>query len=148
MEEEKGQKRRKTEGEADRKSDSGDSLSEREPSLIRRLTVIFNSAGPSSSCDYVVTSAGVRGMPSEEKPPQIHEHECLQPELNSQPSDALPGQSPAQPQTSVTLSSQTVIPSSQEGEYDDQLWVDEEFYNSVDWDNLELTLLKSQEVTN
>ena len=147
-EEKKGQKRRKTEGEADGKSDSRDPSSEREPSLIRRLTVIFNSAGPLASCDYVVTSAGVRGMPNEERPPQTHGHECLQPELNSQPSEALPGQCPAQPQTPVTLSSQTVIPSSQEGEYDDQLWAEEEFYNSVDWDNLELTLLKSQEVTN
>ena len=85
-------------------------------------------------------------MRSEERP-RTHGHDCLQPELNSQPSDPLPGQSPAQPQTPVTLSSQTVIPSSQEGEYDDQLWADE-FYNTVDWDNLELTLLKSQEVTN
>ena len=86
-------------------------------------------------------------MRGKERPPQTHEHDCLQLELNSQPSDPLPGQSPAQPQTPVTLSSQTVIPSSQEGEYDDQLWADE-FYNTVDWDNLELTLLKSQEVTN
>ena len=85
-------------------------------------------------------------MHSEERP-RTHGHDCLQPELNSQPSDPLPGQSPAQPRTPVTLSSQTVIPSSQEGEYDDQLWADE-FYNTVDWDNLELTLLKSQEVTN
>ena len=96
-EEEKGQKRRKTEGETDGKSDFGDPLSEREPSLIRRVTVIFNSAGPSASCDYVVTSAGARGMHSEERP-QTHGHDCLQPELNSQPSDLLLSQSPALPQ--------------------------------------------------
>jgi len=152
-EEENKQKRRKTEGETDGESKSGDPLSEREPSLIRRLTVIFNSAGPPTSCDYVVTSAGVRGIPSEERPPQARVHEWSQPEVNSQPEpfNVLPdysSQPAAQSQTPVALSSQTVIPSSQEGEYDDQLWVDEEFYESVDWDNLELTLLKSQEAAN
>lgn len=152
-EEENKQKRRKTEGETDGESKSGDPLSEREPSLIRRLTVIFNSAGPPTSCDYVVTSAGVRGIPSEERLPQARVHEWSQPEVNSQPEpfNVLPdysSQPVAQSQTPVGLSSQTVISSSQEGEYDDQLWVDEEFYERVDWDNLELTLLKSQEAAN
>jgi DNA repair protein RAD57 len=143
---EEGGKRRKTEERGEGGSRSNQAP-EPEPSLIRRLTVIFNSAGSPTSCDYIVTPAGVKGLQSEERPPQIR----AQPQPASplpQSSDTVPGPS-SQPQLQApAISSQTVIPSSQEHEEYDHLWVDEEFYDNVDWDSLELTLLKSQEAVN
>ncbi|KAF5358306.1 hypothetical protein D9756_001880 [Leucocoprinus leucothites] len=148
---EEGEKRHKREGENDDKPSPRNPAPEQEPTLIRRLTVVFNSAGLPTSCDYIVTSAGIRGLPSETKPPQARVHEWAQSQQTPDPrsSDALPEpsiQPPAQP-PAPAAPSQTVIPSSQEEEYEDQLWADEEFFDNVDWDNLEQTLLRSQDAT-
>ncbi|KXN82546.1 hypothetical protein AN958_02397, partial [Leucoagaricus sp. SymC.cos] len=145
---EEGEKRRKTEEEGQEEPRSyNPPAPEREPSLIRRLTVVFNSAGPPTSCDFIVTPTGVKGLPTEDKPIQVRIQEWSQPRSTTQPqsSDPVP-ESSTQPQAQIPTISQTIIPSSQEEEYD-HLWAEDEFYDKVDWDNLELTLLQSQEAT-
>jgi len=139
---EDGDKRQKTEREDESSPRPGVAAADREPYLIRRLTVIFSSVGSPASCDYIVTPAGVKGLPTEDKPTQTR----------------VPGWTSRsggtdQPSSSNTLPccsnpeaqpiSQTVIPSSQDEEYDN-LWIDDEVYKNVDWDSLERTLTQAQ----
>lgn len=129
------EKRLKT--EHDETPRSNNATSDEEPLLIRRMTAIFNSAGGPRSCDYIVTAAGVKGLVGEGTP--------VQP-----PSDT-PGvqagnsaTAPPVPLRQVQNLSQTVIPSSQEEEEYDHLWEGDEFYENIDWDDLEKTLSQAK----
>lgn len=139
---EDGDKRQKMEGEEDSGLKLGAQAGEQEPLLIRRLTVIFNSAATPISCDYIVTPAGVKGLPNEDRPVHIpvqEQHSRIGGTGPSSPSNSLPNLlGPG-----VQPISQSVIPSSQDEEYDN-LWADDEFYENIDWDNLEQTLTQAQ----
>jgi DNA repair protein RAD57 len=119
---------------------SHNATSDGEPLLIRRMTVIFNSAGVPKSCDYIVTAAGVKGLVGEATPVQPHSDT-----LNVQPGNSRsPSTLPPVPLHQVQNPSQTVIPSSQEGEEYDHLWEGDEFYENIDWDDLEKTLSQAE----
>ncbi|EKM82995.1 hypothetical protein AGABI1DRAFT_125473 [Agaricus bisporus var. burnettii JB137-S8] len=131
-----GDKRQKVQNEET--SRSKNATSDGEPLLIRRMTVIFNSAGSRKSCDYIVTASGVKGLADEGMPIQPHmlgsDAHSVQVGNNGDSSTI-----PPVPLHQSQNPSQTVIPSSQEGEEFDQLW-EEGFYENVDWDDLEKTL--------
>ncbi|CDO70696.1 hypothetical protein BN946_scf184798.g11 [Trametes cinnabarina] len=52
---------------------------------FRRFSVIFSSAGPPVSCDYVILDEGVLGIPAEEQPPSTFLYPTL-PSASSLPS--------------------------------------------------------------
>lgn len=139
-------KRQKTQEEAERAgSRSNVAAAEQEPLLIRRLTVVFNSTGFPTSCDYIVTPAGVRGLPNEDKPPQNRFQEWLQTE--SPGSTTVPPANPGPSNHDPQSMSQVVIPSSQDEEEYEGIWEGDEFYENIDWDSLEQTLSQAHEAT-
>ena len=99
-----------------------------EPTLIRRLSVLFSSVTPPTSLDYIVTERGLSVL--QEDVPQITRVKNTGIVAN------IPNDPAHNPMSTNTETKPTIL---QEGDEFDQLWEQEEYQN-IDWDALEVTL--------
>ncbi|TFK26376.1 P-loop containing nucleoside triphosphate hydrolase protein [Coprinopsis marcescibilis] len=126
-----------------------DPRAEDQSTLIRRLSVIFNTAAPSVSLDYIVITQGVQILPDDHtasrSDPKTFEYRFVQDEATS--TDTRPSASQQHPQAE-RAPQPNPSPTSDGPEADkwDQYWADDDLskgWNDADWDNLERTLTQT-----
>ncbi|KIM48883.1 hypothetical protein M413DRAFT_89112 [Hebeloma cylindrosporum] len=117
-----------------------------QPTLIRRLSVIFSNVTSPISLEYIVTEKGICLLGDEEQAPWTADRVDNEHTMQVEEISAIE-QPPPEPDTNVPLTSEGTTASIKQlhlglegDEFENSLWSTAESYENLDWDALEASL--------